>query len=114
MKSFVVEQALLRCNHKTGTVSIQASQSFVFIKGQKVLVEPDTLHRPISLCNNVGINIKPCTSTVTVSDGYSPFIRIGGRRVCLDTITGLTDGTVPGTVHYSVVNPGQSFVREDT
>jgi hypothetical protein len=39
-------------------------------------------------------------------------VRIDGRRVCLDTVTGLTDGTPPGTIKYEVRSPGQDLVSE--
>jgi hypothetical protein len=102
----------LRCEHINGTVKIAASQSLVTINGQPVLVEPDPVGRPISGCPNVGATIKPCTSTLAVREGYSDLLTINGRRVCLDTVTGLTDGTPPGTVPYKVKNPGQGFVEE--
>ena len=50
--------------------------------------------------------------TLQVTEGYSDFIHIEGRAVCLDTVTGLTDGTPPGTVRYVVQHPGQTFVTE--
>jgi hypothetical protein len=49
-----------------------------------------------------------------VTAGYSDLIRINGKRVCLDTVTGLTDGTPPGLVKYKVNNAGQPSVREDS
>jgi hypothetical protein len=45
-------------------------------------------------------------------EGYSSFVRINGRAVCLDTVTGFTDGTPPGVVKYIVRHPGQKFVNE--
>jgi hypothetical protein len=102
----------LRCDHRNGTVKIAASQSLVTINGQPVLVESDPVGRPISGCPNVGATIKPCTSTLAVREGYSDLLTINGRRVCLDTVTGLTDGTPPGMVPYKVINPGQGFVEE--
>jgi len=47
-----------------------------------------------------------------VQAGYSDWIRVDGKRICLDTITGLTDGTPPGTVKYKVNEPGQPFIEE--
>jgi hypothetical protein len=102
----------LRCDHRNGTVKIAASQSLVTIDGRPVLVESDPVGRPISGCPNVGATIKPCTSTLAVRAGYSDLLTIDGRRVCLDTVTGLTDGTPPGMVPYKVINPGQGFVEE--
>jgi hypothetical protein len=31
----------------------------------------------------------------------------------MSNLDGLTDGTVPGTVHYTVRHPGQTFVEVD-
>jgi hypothetical protein len=56
--------------------------------------------------------MKPCLTTLKVQQGYSGLIDIQGRRVCLDTVTGLTDGTPPGTFKYSVRRPGQDLVSE--
>jgi hypothetical protein len=47
-----------------------------------------------------------------VQEGYSEYIRVENCRVCLDTITGLTDGTPPGKVMYVVRDAGQEFVSE--
>jgi hypothetical protein len=58
----------------------------------------------------VSITIKPCTATLVAEAGYSSFVRISGRRVCLDSVTGLTDGTPPGVVKYLVRDPGQHLV----
>jgi hypothetical protein len=108
----LTEKSNLRCNHQAGVVDVIASQSLVTIDGRKVMVEADPTGRPISGCPNVGPTIKPCTATVNVVTGYSDFIEIEGRRVCLDTITGLTDGTPPGIVHYKVIDPGQDYVDQ--
>ena len=52
--------------------------------------------------------------TLVVAVGYSTWIRIGGKRVVLSNLDGLTDGTVPGTVHYQVRDPWQSYTRADS
>lgn len=102
----------LRCNHMSGVVPIISTQSLVTIDGRPVLVEPDPEGRLILGCSNIGALIKPCTSTLTVSVGYSGLLSIDGQHVCLDTVTGLTDGTPPGIVRYKVVDPGQNWVEE--
>jgi len=104
--------ALVVCTHEVGIVGIIASQSLVTIGGRRVLVETDPQGRPIAGCPNVGPGIKPCTSTLVVNQGHSSLLRVDGRRVCLETVTGLTDGTPPGTVKYKVNNPGQNLVKE--
>jgi hypothetical protein len=105
-------KAVLNCDHQSGLVGLAARQQLVRIAGIPVLVETDPEQRPIAGCPNVGPTIKPCTSTLAVRQGYSGLVRIQGHRVCLDTVTGLTDGTPPGTVQYSVRYAGQDFVEE--
>jgi len=108
----LTEDALLVCNHELGTVDIRATQTLVTIEDRQVLVETDPAQRPIKNCPNVGATIKPCQLTLRVQDGYSDLLRVEGRRICLDAVTGLTDGTPPGTVKYKVRAPGQGFVSE--
>ena len=109
---FLTEGAVLVCAHEAGIVQNEPSQSWATINKKRILVEPDPVGRKIVGCPNVGPAIKPCAVTLVVKEGYSSFIRIGGRRVCLDTVTGLTDGTPPGTVRYKVRSAGQEFVSE--
>ena len=105
----LVMEAILRCGHD-GKVENVPSQEWVRVKGSPVLVDNDPQGRDISMCPNVGINIKPCNKTLPVTKGYSTFIRIGGKAVCLDTVEGFTDGTPPGAVKYNVRRPGQTLV----
>ncbi len=108
----LTEDALVVCNHELGTVNIQATQDLVTVEDRHVLVETNPESRPIKGCPNAGPTIKPCQLTLRVQKGYSDLLRIEGKRVCLDTVTGLTDGTPPGTVKYKVRVPGQGFVSE--
>jgi hypothetical protein len=101
--------ARLQCAH-AGVVKNTTSQAFARIAGELVLVQPDPQGRTIVGCPNAGPTIKPCTTTLPVQAGYSAFVRIAGHPVCLDTVWGLTDGTPPGAVRYTVAAPGQSFV----
>ncbi len=110
MDFILTENAKLVCKHELGSVGIAPSQHFVTINKNKILVEPDTISKTIAGCPNVGASIKPCTSTLTIFQGYSDFIRINGRRVCLASLKGITDGTPPGVVEYLVRNPGQTLV----
>jgi hypothetical protein len=108
----MTEDALVVCTHELGIVGIVAGQTLVTIGRRKVLVEIDPQGRPIGGCPNVGPSIKPCLTTLVVKQGYSDLLRINGKRVCLDTVTGFTDGTPPGVVKYKVNNPGQNLVEE--
>lgn len=101
--------AVLKCAHM-GVVTNQLSQEWVTIAERPVMVEVDPEGREISRCPNRYPGIKPCTLTLPVRQGYSAFIRIGGVRVCLDNLWGMTDGTPPLTVKYLVTEPGQQFV----
>jgi hypothetical protein len=112
MMRWLTEDAVLVCAHELGIVNIVATQDLVTVERRCVLVETDPESRPIKGCPNVGPTIKPCGQTLRVQSGYSDLIRIDGRRVCLDTVTGLTDGTPPGTVPYKVRSPGQTLVAE--
>ena len=108
----LTEDALLVCKHELGKVGIQATQHLVTVNSRCVLVEINPEGRPISHCPNYGVSIKPCTTTLKVKVGYSNLLRIDGKRICLDTVTGLTDGTPPGVVEYNVRSAGQNFVSE--
>lgn len=109
----LTETAILCCDHQAGLVAIAAGQSLVTFLGRRALVEADPQGKAIAGCPNAGPTIKPCTTTTSVTAGYSALVRIDGRRLCLDTITGLTDGTPPGAVKYAVRSPGQSLVECD-
>lgn len=108
----LTEDALLTCDHILGKVAIAPTQTLVTVAGRRVLVENNPEGRSIGGCPNISAVIKPCTNTLPVQSGYSTLLRIDGRRICLDTVVGLTDGTPPGTVHYRVRSPGQEFVSE--
>jgi hypothetical protein len=108
----LTEDAVLKCNHKTGRVVNQLSQKLVTIAGKRVMVEDDPQGRTILWCNNISANNKPCTKTLAVQRGYSDLLRVMGKRISLDTVTGKTDGTLPGMVDYTVTTPGQDLVSE--
>jgi hypothetical protein len=106
----LTEKSSLKCLHK-GAVRNEASQHWVTIAGNAVLVATDPEGRDIDHCPNRGPEgVKPCGKTLKVHPGYSTFIRIGKKAVCLDNLWGLTDGTPPGVVKYNVVDPAQTFV----
>lgn len=109
---WLTEDAVLVCAHELGAIANTTTQDFVTIKHRRVLVEKNPENRPIAGCPNTGPSIKPCTKTLKVKQGYSSWIRINGKRVCLSTIRGLTDGTPPGVVVYKVRSTGQQLVAE--
>jgi hypothetical protein len=101
----------VRCDHVAGKITIPSSQRFVTINTIPIVIEPDPIGKSVAGCPNVSATMKPCLGTITVETGYSSLIRIRGKRVCMQSLTGLTDGTPPGIVKYTVVNPGQNFVK---
>jgi hypothetical protein len=106
----LVLRGTLRCGHD-GLVSTKASQPWVRVDGSPVLVDNDPQGLSITMCPNISVNFKPCTTTLAVRDGYSTFVRVAGHAACLETVVGFTDGTPPGAVEYRVRQPGQDFVR---
>jgi hypothetical protein len=102
--------AKLACKHVIGEVRLLRFQNFVTIEGHPVLRWNDPEFSAITGCPNMGPSIKPCMLTLPAYKGYSGLVFIEGIPVCLDTITGLTDGMPPGAVEYTVRDAGQSFV----
>ena len=107
------QDAVLVCDHASGLVGIVPTQAWVKVEGRLLLVDNNPESRPIVGCPNYGATIKPCLTTLKVDQGYSAFLRIDGRSICLDTVKGLTDGTPPMTVQYTVRTPGQQLLGAD-
>jgi hypothetical protein len=105
----VTEDATIVCAHR-GNVDKQPSQSLVTVAGRRLLVEPDPIGRSIGACPNSAPPMKKCATTLSVRAGYSTLVRIDGHAVVLDSLAGLTDGTPPGVVEFSVADPGQQLV----
>lgn len=108
----LTEKADLVCDHELGHVRIAGRQTLVRIGGDRVLVDDDPEKKAIKGCPNTNplVGILPCRNTLKVDAGYSDLLRIEGRRVCLDAVTGRTDG-VPARFHYHVRSPGQELVE---
>ncbi len=104
--------SLITCDH-AGRVAPTVTQRWVTVNAVPVQIEPDPVGRRITACPNFGGVIKPCTVTLRVSVGYSGFIRIDGHRVVLSHLRGLTDGTPPMGVNYTVRDARQTLVGAD-
>jgi hypothetical protein len=118
---WITTDSVIKCGHD-GKIQNKQSQEWFRIgqepgkdhdKWPYVLREADPEGRDINACPNYGVNVKPCRKTLKVAKGYSEWITIEGKPVVLSHLDGLTDGTVPGTVHYQVREPKQTFVRAD-
>jgi hypothetical protein len=109
---WLTEDATLICDHG-GRVSIAATQDYVRIAKRRVLVQPNPENRGIAGCPNSNplVGILSCRTTLEVRQGYSEFVKIGGKPVCLDSVLGYTDGSPPRIANYKVVDPAQIFVE---
>jgi hypothetical protein len=110
----LTEDAVFKCRH-SGVVEVEATQGFVRIDGRLALVDHDPEGRDIDRCpnNNPAAGLRRCNTTLKVREGYSGFVTIERKGICLDNLWGLTDGTPPGAVRYDVRTPGQDWVRAD-
>lgn len=109
---WLTEDVDIRCAHRLGHATVPSSQALVRVNGRLVLLDPDPQGRSIGNCPNIGVGIKPCTTTLPVLHGKSGFVRINGSKVVRADLSGLTDGTPPGAVTYEVLTPGQNLVGE--
>jgi hypothetical protein len=110
--NWVTQAASIKCGHDGKVVNVP-SQHWLRVDGSDVLVDNDPETCTIKGCPNIGPTMKPCAKTLRVTKGYSGWIRAGGKAVVLSNLDGLTDGTLPGTVHYDCRQPGQTFVSAD-
>jgi hypothetical protein len=110
---WLTEDATLICDHG-GRVSIAATQEMVRVGNRRALIKPNPESRSIADCPNSNplVGILSCRNTLEVREGYSEFVRIVGKPVCLETVLGYTDGSPPRVANYKVVNPAQQFVQE--
>ena len=109
---FLTQRGALVCDHG-GPIPAVASQSLVRAAGDAVLVEPDPIGKAVACPRQAAqIGQSPCMTTFDVSAGYSSWIRIDGRAVCLATIAGHT--AAPDRPGYSVASAGQSLVEDLT
>jgi hypothetical protein len=105
-------KAVTRCGHG-GSVEQRPTQALVYVDGIQLLIDDDPEGREIQHCNNTNVfaGNRPCKHTLKVRTGYSTFVFIAGRRVVLSSLDGLTDGTPPGIVHYTMRRPGQEWIE---
>jgi hypothetical protein len=111
MLHWLTENGALHCLHPgAGKVDVASGSHFVRVNGARVNIKPNPLSRPINGCMHpASTNSKPCSLTLTVNTGYSAFIYIGGKPICLESITGVTESIPPSM--YKVSYPGQSMVK---
>jgi hypothetical protein len=108
----ITEKASVVCPHG-GRVHLKASPGWVFVNGAPVMVDSDLEGCTISACPWTGGSLVPCSKTLRVIMGRSPWIKIDGRRVYLKKVKGLTNGAPPpGSFQFKVARSYHSFVQE--
>lgn len=73
-----------------GTVSLTASYKLK-VAGNSVVTLSEIRGKSVAGCANTN---KPCT-TVSSASGESAKLKVGGKKVALDTLSGQTDGQTP-------------------
>jgi len=107
----LTEDAIIRCPHRA-RVNVPPTQTLVRINGRRLLVNDDPENKTISLCPNSTLSgIMPCTRSLRPDLGYSTFVKIDGRALVLDNITGFTNGTPPASYKYICEGAGQELVE---
>lgn len=108
MTQVITEAAVITCSHG-GKVTIPASQHLLTIDEKAVLVQGDEASGTIEGCSNSNneLGLKPCTKLSPATPvGVAKKLQVGGRFVLLQTATGATDSTPPGT--WQVESAGQT------
>ncbi|MCW8928902.1 MAG: hypothetical protein OQL19_01535 [Gammaproteobacteria bacterium] len=112
-RKIITQTAVLQCDHLTGIVGIIATQNLVTINNIPILVKGDLISRPIAGCPiPASGGSKPCLTTINEKKGHSQLLFIKGKAICLESLTGLTDGVPPGTINYTVNSSGQNLLVE--
>ena len=110
MPKVLTTAAKIQCSHQ-GMVQVpSAGQSVLQVDGNPALVTGDLVGKSIAGCTlTPSTTTKPCTSTASMLIGAATLMEVGGKSVLLDTATGITDSTPPGT--WSVQAAGQSSLE---
>ncbi len=103
----LTETATILCSHG-GKVTIPATQHILTVNGLAVLVQGDEAGGSVAGCTNVNAAIgqKPCTKPLPATAGFATKLQVGGKPVLLQSATGQTDSSPPGT--WQVVSAGQT------
>ena len=107
----ITRDAVLKCAHG-GVVHFDPQQEWVTIEGRAILVEGDPLGRRIWACPQATPVNPPCRRTISVNEAksYSAMVRIDGKRICMDTITGTTDWSLLSVIPFTALEAGQQLV----
>lgn len=111
MPKVLTETAQIACAHM-GKVQAVAGQVKLKVQGSRALVSGDLAGKPVAGCAtppNPNTSTVPCLSTTSAgAQGVSTKLKVNGRGVLLESISGQTSGTVGGTPQtWSVVSANQ-------
>ena len=110
MPKVLTTAATIKCSHQGDVQASSAGQSQLEIDGKPALVDGDLVGKQIAGCKlPTSQSTKPCMSTTSMLVGAATKLEAGGKPVLLETATGLTDSTPPGT--WMVQDAGQSSVE---
>jgi hypothetical protein len=115
MPKVLTEASLVNCAH-VGQVLATAGQSKLKVAGSRVLVLGDLVGKPIAGCTTPPVPVAgtlPCLATVTAGpSGVAPKLRVAGRPVLLESISGQTSGTIGGAPQtWSVTSANQTRLK---
>jgi len=111
----VTKDSTVVCAHQ-GTVTLVPSQTKLTVGGAAVLVAGDIAGKPIGGCltvPSIPAGTVACAATASeLPGGTAHQLTVGGKPVLLDSVNGLTAGTVTGTPQtWSVQSVGQNKLQ---
>src|SRR5918998_2407809 len=110
MATILTTGSKLACPHG-GSVQLSAGRTQLTVDGKPVLAKADVMGKPISGCTTVTnpqTGAKQCMTVATVLAGEAQHLSVGGMPVLTTQAKGLTDGSGPGPVQWSVQSAGQT------
>lgn len=96
MGAALTESSTLGCGHLTGSIALHAGQSKLTVGGSKVLVDGDLNGASVSGCGTTPSSTTSKCTTFTPAGGVAQKLKVGGKGVLLETLTGVTSGVPPG------------------
>jgi hypothetical protein len=114
MAAVLTESSSLACTHQ-GSLQLHAGQSKLSINGSKVLVQGDVESATIGTCKTIpdaNSVTKKCLRITTAIGGVAGKLKVDGKGVLLESIQGLTTGTVGGKPQeWLVQSAGQTKLK---
>jgi hypothetical protein len=114
MSAALTQGSSVKCQNQ-GTVALTASQSRLKVGGQAVLVDGDLASAHIGGCTTVTNNNTgdlQCQAVLSVTGGVAGKLKVGGKGVLLDNISGKTNGLKASTPQsWSVTDAGQTRLK---